>query len=64
VVFKPRNMTPEELLINVRELEENWHKTLRSAGRIIKSINFGIYNFFDVIAIELGWRLNKVNPQR
>ena len=63
VVFKPRNMTPEELLINVRELEENWHKTLRSAGRIIKSINFGIYNFFDVIAIELGWRLNKVNPQ-
>ncbi|HDD57662.1 MAG TPA: hypothetical protein ENF43_04000 [Thermoplasmatales archaeon] len=64
VVFKPRNMTPEELLINVRELEENWHKTLRSAGRIIRSINFGIYNFFDVIAVELGWRLNKVNPQR
>jgi len=47
----------------LRELEENWHKTLRSAGRIIKSINFGIYNFFDVIAVELGWRLNKVNPQ-
>ncbi|MCD6237371.1 MAG: B12-binding domain-containing radical SAM protein [Thermoplasmata archaeon] len=63
VVFKPKNMTPEELLTNVRELEEGWHKILRSVGRIIKSINFGIYNFFDVMAIELGWRFNKVNPQ-
>ena len=63
VTFQPKNMSPEYLLNNFRELEENWHKNFRAMERILKSINFGFYNFFEVTFIELSWILGTVTAQ-
>ena len=64
VVFQPKHMTPEELLYNMRNLEEKWHKNYQSIIRIFKNTNFGIYNFVDVVFIEVGWKTMKVNPSK
>jgi radical SAM superfamily enzyme YgiQ (UPF0313 family) len=45
VVFRPKNMTPEELYFNTRDLYKKWYKASNSMRRIIRSINFGFTPF-------------------
>lgn len=60
VVFKPKNITPEELLNNVRDLEDKWHKNLRILERIIKNCKFGGYHLLDIAFFEIGWKLSNL----
>jgi len=62
VVFQPKNMSPEELLNNVRKLEKKWHNNYRSVNRMLRSMKFGKNNFFEVFAVEFGWKFKKINP--
>lgn len=59
VVFQPKHMSPDELLYNVQELEQKWHSNSRAMNKILKSLNYGIYNFFDVVFTEIGWKSTK-----
>ena len=49
VVFKPKNITPEELIKGVKKLYKNYYSTPNTIKRIIRSINLGIYPVFLVI---------------
>lgn len=62
VVFQPKNMTTDELLYNVRNLEKKWHNTSQSINRVLRSTRFGINNFFEVFLVEYGWNFFKINP--
>jgi len=46
VVFKPKNMTAEELTNGVKKLYKNYYSTPNMLKRIIRSINLGIYPVF------------------
>ena len=45
VVFKPKNMTPYELLHGVRKMYKDFYSTPYNVRRVIKSMKFGIYPF-------------------
>lgn len=47
VVFKPKHMTPEELLENTRDLYNGWHKWGPSIFRMMKGFRFGLTGFFE-----------------
>jgi len=47
VVFKPKYMTPEELLTNTRRLREKYYKMSHSIKRIVKSMNLGFPPFLE-----------------
>ena len=49
VVFKPKNMSPEELLFGVKKLYKNYYSTPNTLKRIIRGLNLGIYPVFLVI---------------
>jgi radical SAM superfamily enzyme YgiQ (UPF0313 family) len=49
VVFKPKNITPEELIKGVKKLYKNYYSTPNTIKRIIRSINLGIYPVFLVL---------------
>jgi radical SAM superfamily enzyme YgiQ (UPF0313 family) len=57
VVFKPKNMTPRELLIRTKELNKKWHTFSRSIERLIKNLNFGFYPFTESLSLEIYWKL-------
>ena len=50
VVFKPKNMTPEELINGVYFMYKNFYKPSESIKRTIKSLKYGIIPFFTVMA--------------
>jgi radical SAM superfamily enzyme YgiQ (UPF0313 family) len=58
-VFKPKYMTPEELLIGTEELNKKWHTFSRGIERIIRNLNFGFYPFTEALSIEIFWKLFK-----
>ena len=45
VVFKPKNMTPDELLQGVRKMYKVFYSTLYNVKRISKSMKLGFYPF-------------------
>ena len=45
VVFRPKNMTPDELLQGVREMYRDFYSTSYNVRRVIKSIRLGFYPF-------------------
>ncbi len=49
VVFKPKNMTPEELKEGVKKMYNDYYSIKNSIRRIINSINLGFYPFFLVL---------------
>ncbi len=49
VVFKPKNITPEELIKGVKKLYEDYYSTPNTLKRIIRSLNLGIYPLFLVL---------------
>ena len=50
VVFKPKNMNPQELLENTQELFYRWYDTPKVIFRTIKSLKYGFYPFIDRIS--------------
>lgn len=46
VVFRPKNMTPEELLHGVRKMYRDFYSILYSVKRVVRSIRLGFYPFF------------------
>jgi radical SAM superfamily enzyme YgiQ (UPF0313 family) len=50
VVFKPKNMTPEELINGVYFIYKNFYRPSESIKRIIRSLKYGIIPFFSVMA--------------
>ena len=50
VVFKPKNMTPEELINGVYFIYKNFYRPSESIKRTIKSLKYGIIPFFSVMA--------------
>lgn len=59
VVFKPKNMTSDELMEKTAELDREWHTIARSTKRIFKSLNFGVYSFLETALLEIGWKIVK-----
>ena len=45
VVFKPKNMTPEELMHGVRKMYRDFYSTSYNIRRVVKSIRLGFYPF-------------------
>ena len=50
VVFKPKNMTPEELLQGVKRMYIEFYSTSYTVRRVVKSLRLGLYPFFLVLA--------------
>ena len=50
VVFEPKNMTADELLLGVRRAYSLFYSTSYTGKRIIKSLRLGVYPFFLVLA--------------
>lgn len=49
VVFKPKNISPEELISGVKRLYKNYYSTPNTLKRIFRCFNLGIYPVFLVI---------------
>jgi radical SAM superfamily enzyme YgiQ (UPF0313 family) len=49
VVFKPKNLTPEELLDGVKRMYIEFYSTQNTVKRIFRSLKLGIYPFFLVM---------------
>jgi len=60
VVFKPKNMTPEELLNNTLRLHRKWYKTSRCMKRIARSFNFGFYPFLETARLNIYSKFSKL----
>jgi len=45
VVFKPKNMTPDELLQGVRKMYKDFYSTSYNVRRVVKSMKLGFYPF-------------------
>ncbi len=58
VVFKPRNMTPEELLKGVRKMYMEFYSTPYTVRRAIKSLRLGIYPFFLILERNISANMN------
>ena len=50
VVFKPKNMTSEELLQGVKKMYIEFYSTQNTVKRIFRSLRLGIYPFFLVLS--------------
>jgi radical SAM superfamily enzyme YgiQ (UPF0313 family) len=50
VVFKPKQMTPEELLRGAQQMYAEFYTPLSSMKRILQNLNRGLYPFFIVFA--------------
>jgi radical SAM superfamily enzyme YgiQ (UPF0313 family) len=57
VIFQPKHMTADELLINTEELSRKWHKNSRSIERIIKNMSFGFYPLAETLSLEIFWKI-------
>jgi len=60
VVFQPKNMTPEELSLNFNELSKKWLSLSFGFQKIIKSLKFGKYTFFEITSMQVGQILEKI----
>ena len=61
VVFKPKNMTKEELIDGVKKMYSEFYSTPYTIRRIINSYRLGIYPFFMVLARNT---IAKINSRR
>jgi len=59
VVFQPRNMTNEELLNGVKKMYIDYYSTQNTIKRVTKSIRFGFYPFFMVLARNMVANMNR-----
>jgi radical SAM superfamily enzyme YgiQ (UPF0313 family) len=60
VVFKPKNMTPEELLSGIRGVVKEYTSPFNIIKRIVKSTQVGFYPFLSVSTLSLlGYRYGK-----
>ncbi len=57
VVFKPKYMTPEELLENTKDLYGKWHNWIPSLRRMARSIRFGRGAFVETVQQNLYMKL-------
>lgn len=53
VVFKPKNMTPEQLLQGVRKIYKDFYSTKYTTIRVSKSIKLGFYPFILILERNL-----------
>jgi radical SAM superfamily enzyme YgiQ (UPF0313 family) len=58
VIFQPKHMTPEELLINTIKLRRKNYSTMRCLKRIIRSINFGYYPFLETTVANINFKIS------
>jgi len=58
VVFKPRNMTPEELREGVNKMYKEFYSTPYTVKRAIKSLRLGIYPFLLVLERNISANMN------
>ena len=58
VVFKPKNMTQEQLLDGIRKMYRTYYSTSYSIRRVIKSMRFGFYPFFLVLTRNMISNMN------
>lgn len=61
VVFKPKNMTKDELIDGVKMMYKQFYSTTYTIKRIVKSLRLGIYPFFIVIGRNA---IAKINSKR
>jgi len=61
VVFKPKNMSVEELIGGVKKMYIDFYSTPYTIKRILRSIRLGIYPFFMVVARNA---IAKINSRR
>jgi radical SAM superfamily enzyme YgiQ (UPF0313 family) len=50
VVFKPKNLTPDELRQGIIKMYSEFYTPIYTLKRVLRSLNFGIYPFFMVLA--------------
>ena len=50
VVFKPKNMTTDELINGIRKMYTEFYSTPYTVKRVINSLSLGLYPFFLVLA--------------
>jgi len=50
VVFKPKNMTPKQLMNGIKKMYNDFYSMKHSSKRIFSSLKYGFYPFFSVIA--------------
>jgi len=50
VVFEPKNMTPEELLLGVKMMYIEFYSMQNTVKRVFRSFRLGLYPFFSVLA--------------
>ena len=48
IVFKPKNMTPEELLENIKDIRSRWYSRSSNYMRSLNSLKLGFYPFLFV----------------
>ncbi|MDH7517016.1 MAG: radical SAM protein [Candidatus Thermoplasmatota archaeon] len=59
VVFKPKNMTHEELLAGVRKLYTDFYSTGHAMRRVLNGLNLGLYPFFLIMERNISASMNK-----
>jgi radical SAM superfamily enzyme YgiQ (UPF0313 family) len=58
VVFNPKNMTPDELLLGTRKMYYEFYSKLYTGKRIARSLKLGIYPFFLILARNIIANMN------
>lgn len=58
VVYKPKNMTAEELLQGIRKMYFEFYSTPYTIKRIVRSLRLGIYPFFLVLSRNIVANMN------
>ena len=53
VVFKPKNMSSEELLTGTKEIAKEYYSSINIIKRILRSIKVGFYPFLSTTALSL-----------
>ncbi|MCX6667045.1 MAG: B12-binding domain-containing radical SAM protein [Euryarchaeota archaeon] len=59
VVFQPKNMTKEELLNGVKKMYMEYYSTQCTIKRVMRSMKFGFYPFFMVLARNMVANMNR-----
>jgi len=58
VVFKPKNMSSDELLDGVRKMYINFYSTQYTVKRVVKSLHLGLYPYLVVLARNAVAKMN------
>ena len=59
VVFKPKNMTSEELLEGVRKMYKEFYSAPYTAQRVLKGLSIGTYPFLIILNRNAIARMNR-----